>query len=693
MAMALLAALSLALFLPGIGSFGLWDPYEVHVADAARQALADSHPHTVAPPLGRPPALVWLIAAGFRHLGISELGGRMPIAFMSLVAVLACFYAGSGLIRGRGALIGSFVLATVPSFLLGARQLTSNAPLLAATALAVGGLARAAWPKPGSPPLRRVLDLLLGAAGLALGQLSGGVLVGVVAPLAAVTVGLLAAGGPAGAILAGSTSCVALLVAAVSVWLHPSGYSPLLGGVPRPFANSVVFTNGLKQLGFGLFPWIALLPIATMHALESTVRDGEDGDARDWFGRVTLLAWLGALYCMATLQAAGVQELLIPAAPAVLLLVGGYLDDLLDTPAIQPFAALAATLGAIVLGRDFFNSPEQYVGTHMLETIRWPGPLQHVPYALMAYGAFWGGAIGLCLGAPMAPSTAPGRQLRARRILFGGAVAASLAMALATAHWIVPQCSKHLSARDLYGKSKQLDANAPVGQYRFNASSASYYAGGRAPAPLAALEDLFKFLGRAERVFVMAGAEELPSIDQFARQRQLSFVVVDDSNSRYLMLSNRLGPKERDLNPLRLFVSERAPTPAHPIDVNFDNKIQLLGWDLPAQVSRGQDFKLTLYFKVLAPIPTSYRVFAHIDGPGARINGDHVPLEGRFQTQYWVPGFYITDEHVIHPDKAMQPAGYYQAWVGLFLGAERMKVLSGPQDGEQRVKLGAMLVK
>ncbi len=70
-----------------------------------------------------------------------------------------------------------------------------------------------------------------------------------------------------------------------------------------------------------------------------------------------------------------------------------------------------------------------------------------------------------------------------------------------------------------------------------------------------------------------------------------------------------------------------------------------------------------------------------------------MPLEGRFPTQYWVPGFYITDEHLIRPDRAMEPVGTYQGYAGFFLGAERLKVVSGPQDGDQRVKLGTFIVK
>ncbi|HEY1586149.1 MAG TPA: hypothetical protein VGH63_10720, partial [Polyangia bacterium] len=602
------------------------------------------------------------------------------------------------------ALLGSFVLATAPAFLLGARQLTTNAPLLLGTSLAVGGLVRLCWPPENesrdSAPMMRVLDVLLAGAGLFIGFTSGALLVGVVAPIAAVAVALVAAApNRQRAELAAALGAMVVVALAVAGWnwAHPAGYSALLGGIAHPFLNSAVFTNVLKQLGFGLFPWIALLPMAGIHALASTT-EAVEAPPREWFGRIALVCWFVALYLTGTLEAAAVQDMLVPAAPAVLLLVGSYLDDILDSDEVQPFAALTAALGALVIGRDFFVFPEYFVGAHMVETLRWPGPLSSMPYVMVSYAAFFAGVIGLALGVPIAArDAAPSQRRTGRLILLGGAVAASLAMALFTAMWLVPQCSKHLSSKELYGKTKQLDPNAPIGQYHFNAQGASYYSGGKTPVPLVSLEELFKFLARPEHVFVMAGSEELPSVDQYAKQHTGSYFVVDDSSARYIMLSNRLGPGERDLNPLRLYVSERAPTPSHPLSINFDNKVELIGWDAPAAIGSRQDFKLKLYFKVNAPLPGSYKIFVHIDGAGTRINGDHVPLDGKFPTNYWVVGSYITDEHTIKPGDnntgAAPNSGPYQIYMGMYLGAERLKIVSGPSDGDNRARLGGITVK
>jgi hypothetical protein len=696
LALAILAGLGLALFFPGIASFGLWDPYEVRIADVARAIANGTATFTnAAPQVGHAPLAVWLVALGFKHIGVGELGGRLPIAFTSLLAILACYYAGAGLIRRRGALLGSFVLATTPMVLLGARQLMTTAPLLLGSALAVGGLARALWPADNASPLAPAIDLLLAALGLIIGQYSGGLLIGVVAPVAAVTIACGSTGElPMRWLKVGclGASVTALVIAAGVAWNAPRGYSALLGGVPHQFLNTFVFTSPLKALGFGLFPWMALLPIAGIHALASTTSDAEV-NGRQWFGAVALIAWFVTVYLAGVLQGAALQELLLPAGPPVLLLVGAYLDDMLDSDEIHPFAALTAALGVVMIGRDFFMQPESFIGAHMSEILRWPGPLPRVPYLLIGFTAFFAAVVGLLLGVPLAPASAASQRQRGRLILVGGAAAASLVMALATAHYVVPQVSKTLSPRDLYGKSKQLDPQAPLGQYRFNATGSSYYTSGRTPISLPSLDELFKFLQRSEHVFVMAGVDELPSIDQYSKQKNINYYVVDNTNQRFIMLSNRLMSNEHDVNPLRLYVSNQTPLMSNKVEINFDNKIELIGYDVPPVVQKGEDIKLRLYFKVLAPVSGAWKIFVHLDGAGSRINGDHVPLEGRFPTQYWVPGYFITDEHMIRPDRATEADGYHQLFMGLWMGADRMKIVSGAQDGENRAKLGGLQVR
>ena len=70
---ALLALALLALLLVRIGSFGIWDPWELNAADAARNLLDGEGVAWNRPPLG-----TWLISTSFDLFGVSEWSGRFP---------------------------------------------------------------------------------------------------------------------------------------------------------------------------------------------------------------------------------------------------------------------------------------------------------------------------------------------------------------------------------------------------------------------------------------------------------------------------------------------------------------------------------------------------------------------------------------------------------------------------------------
>src|SRR5687767_1510402 len=93
--------LGCVLFLPRLGSFGLWDPYEIKFADAARHLASGQAP--LSP--GKPPLATLLAAFGVKVFGSSELGGRLPEALVGILGMLAVYYAGSGLFSRRAGLI------------------------------------------------------------------------------------------------------------------------------------------------------------------------------------------------------------------------------------------------------------------------------------------------------------------------------------------------------------------------------------------------------------------------------------------------------------------------------------------------------------------------------------------------------------------------------------------------------------
>ena len=249
------------------------------------------------------PLDLFLAALGIKLFGASELGARLPIALAGVGALMAVYWAGTGLFRKRAALLGTLVLGSMTMFVLEARQLTTDVPLMAALALAMAGLGRYAWPASGQ---RRLSIWCSGVAGLVLGFPGGGALAGVVLPAAslfgAIVVGWsLVPRRPRASTTARPTSrprasaptsrraavrrpsaaarrarlrpssssasrALALLVASMT-GIVASKYSALLGGIPRSGAPTHTFETLMRQLGFGMFPWSAVAVFALARPL------------------------------------------------------------------------------------------------------------------------------------------------------------------------------------------------------------------------------------------------------------------------------------------------------------------------------------------------------------------------------------------------------------------------------------------
>lgn len=172
--------------------------------------------------------------------------------------------------------------------------------------------------------------------------------------------------------------------------------------------------------------------------------------------------------------------------------------------------------------------------------------------------------------------------------------------------------------------------------------------------------------------------------------------VLYDGGARYYLVANQLPRGATDLNPMkRALLSDESELPAdvNRVDINFENKVKIIGWRTEPKVARrGSPLKMIVYWKVLKNRIGSWKVFVHIDAPGQRLHGDHDPVAGLLPTENWRVGDIIADEHTIKVDRTKSPAPY-TFYTGLFRGKNRLKVTDGPQDGKNRAKLGRILLK
>jgi len=142
--------------------------------------------------------------------------------------------------------------------------------------------------------------------------------------------------------------------------------------------------------------------------------------------------------------------------------------------------------------------------------------------------------------------------------------------------------------------------------------------------------------------------------------------------------------------------------PPHVLKANWDNRIQLLGYDYDAPTYKaGETIRLTLYYKGLAKIGINYTVFTHLLGPQNPATGgplwaqdDSEPCRGIYPTSAWDVDEIIIDHFAISiPAEA--PPGEYELEIGFYdwRTLERLPVLdtTGQIIGD-RVILGRVQI-
>jgi 4-amino-4-deoxy-L-arabinose transferase-like glycosyltransferase len=290
--LAIAAAVPALLFfvLPPLSRSGLWDPYELNVADFARrialqlfhasdlalQGADNSLPHLN--DLGRPELPFTSIALGFRLFGLHEWAGRLPLALWGLAGVLATYAFVARLFDRRTGVYAAIALSTMPVYFVQARTMLGDVCTMAGLAMAFGGLAVAAFDRDEDGPttlLRRAPWLAMAAAGLFVGLESHGALLGMGVPLLGVglswgvsRVGARARGRDvigdvvgAVALFAG-LGVVAFAVRALGSPEASKDLSLWIGAMVHAPAKAPTYDAYIGAIGHALAPWSAFLPFA-----------------------------------------------------------------------------------------------------------------------------------------------------------------------------------------------------------------------------------------------------------------------------------------------------------------------------------------------------------------------------------------------------------------------------------------------
>jgi len=368
-----------ALVLWNLWGYGIWDPWELGIADDARHLLA-GEPVDAA----RPPLAAWLVARGFGLFGVHEWSGRLPVALAALLML--------GLAASIGRLYGdlrrgtylAMALATTPLFLLNARHMMGGAPAFLLSGLVFTLAAGLAFPS-------RALATPAWRAGLAIGLVvtstlsagASGVLLGVAPPLAAVGAAVVSRlpwderpfavpSAPAARMRFFTQLAVVLVGALVAVGTvamiaaNQEGYSIWTGGSPRG-QTPPTFEIPVEALFHSFAPWSAILPLAVGFVMtHGSLRraPGSDADAADDETDalrgidLAALAWVGLALAAQSVHAARYGDGAFVAVLGLAWIVASFLRSTEQTSRGESWArGLVVVLLAGLLIRDFRGYP------------------------------------------------------------------------------------------------------------------------------------------------------------------------------------------------------------------------------------------------------------------------------------------------------------------------------------------------
>ncbi|MEC8024719.1 MAG: glycosyltransferase family 39 protein, partial [Myxococcota bacterium] len=171
LARVLVVLFAVAIYLPNIGSFGLWDPWETHYGEVTRYMIETGdwvHPWWGyrGPKIGdekgtgekfhsKPILLFWMEAATIKAIGLSETAIRLPVALLGILCVFVVYYCFSTLLGQGVGFLSAGVLGTCPLYYFLARQAQTDMPFVANMTIALSFFCLAVFGPRIEPSIRR----------------------------------------------------------------------------------------------------------------------------------------------------------------------------------------------------------------------------------------------------------------------------------------------------------------------------------------------------------------------------------------------------------------------------------------------------------------------------------------------------------------------------------------------------------
>jgi hypothetical protein len=175
------------------------------------------------------------------------------------------------------------------------------------------------------------------------------------------------------------------------------------------------------------------------------------------------------------------------------------------------------------------------------------------------------------------------------------------------------------------------------------------------------------------------------------RQRYVPVRTWQRSAGYYLALWRR-----RDLweQTPREVVLDAPPANLGGANAKLEQGVELLGSEITKEAIERHEIFITTWWKLPGPLPADTMIFVHVTREGYQAPGDHVPGDWMYPADRWKAGQILEDRTLFQLPINLRP-GTYDVSVGLWRRGtgERLHVLDGQHDSEDRIPLGTFTVR
>ena len=121
----------------------------------------------------------------------------------------------------------------------------------------------------------------------------------------------------------------------------------------------------------------------------------------------------------------------------------------------------------------------------------------------------------------------------------------------------------------------------------------------------------------------------------------------------------------------------------HPLSVNLDGQVRLLGYNVTGAFQPGEEVHLTLFWQALKAMDKDYTVFIHLADLQGHIWGqkDNPPVDGFYPTTAWEVGEIVRDQYSVPISPETLP-GRYDILTGMYLTESGQRLSAVDENGK-----------